>query len=155
MSNQAKLHICLVASAGGHLTELLRLSEVWMCHDVFVITTAEEVRSKMQPYGRVYVTKECNRFQFWRLLEVLVGSIRLIFLEKPDIILSTGAAPGCITCFVGKLMGAKVIWLDSITNVERISLSGWLVRFIADLFLVQWFALAEKYPKAEYLGMVI
>ena len=58
-------------------------------------------------------------------------------------------------CFLGKLFGAKVIWIDSITNVERISLSGRMVRYIADLFLVQWPDLANQYKSVEYVGEVI
>ena len=60
-----------------------------------------------------------------------------------------------MVCFLGKLLGAKVIWIDSITNVERISLSGRMVRYISDLFLVQWPELAEQYENVEYVGEVI
>ena len=62
---------------------------------------------------------------------------------------------GCIACYLGKLLGARVIWVDSITNVERLSLSGRLVRYIADLFLVQWPELAERYRNVEYVGELI
>jgi len=79
----------------------------------------------------------------------------IIIRHRPNVVISTGAAVGCITCFLGWLSGAKIIWLDSITNVERISLSGRLVRPIADLFLVQWPELAKKYNNVEYLGTVI
>jgi hypothetical protein len=60
-----------------------------------------------------------------------------------------------MVCFLGKLIGAKVIWLDSITNVNKLSLSGRMVRHIADLFLVQWPGLVEKYSNVEYAGAVI
>jgi beta-1,4-N-acetylglucosaminyltransferase len=62
---------------------------------------------------------------------------------------------GCITCLLGKIVGAKVVWIDSITNVEHISLSGRVVRYIADLFLVQWSELAEQYTNVEYVGAVV
>jgi UDP-N-acetylglucosamine:LPS N-acetylglucosamine transferase len=75
--------------------------------------------------------------------------------EKPNVVISTGASAGCIMCFFGKLLGAKVIWMDSITNVDRISLSGRIVRHIADLFLVQWPELTAKYKNIEYLGAVL
>ena len=57
---------------------------------------------------------------------------RVIFKEVPDAMISTGAAAGCIVCFLAQTTGAKIIWIDSITNVERISLSGRMVRYIAD-----------------------
>jgi UDP-N-acetylglucosamine:LPS N-acetylglucosamine transferase len=79
----------------------------------------------------------------------------VIFKERPDVVISTGAAAGCLVCFLSKLFGAKVVWVDSITNVERISLSGRMVRYISDLFLVQWPELARQYSNVEYVGAVI
>jgi UDP-N-acetylglucosamine:LPS N-acetylglucosamine transferase len=81
--------------------------------------------------------------------------LKVVLRERPDVVISTGAAVGCIVCFLGKLLGAKVVWIDSITNVERISLSGRMVRYIADLFLVQWPELAKRYDNVEYVGVVI
>ena len=69
-------------------------------------------------------------------VKVLLRCIGIVFKERPDVVISTGAAAGCILCLLGKMRGAKVIWIDSITNVERISLSGRMVRHVADLFLV-------------------
>jgi len=71
------------------------------------------------------------------------------------VVISTGAAAGCMTCFLSKLIGAKVVWIDSITNVKRISLSGRMVRYIADIFLTQWPEIAEQYSNVEYVGTVI
>lgn len=149
------MRICLAGSAGGHLTQLLTLQEAWDSHDVFFVTTTEVVREELSHHGRVYVVGECNRQHLLRVFLVLVNCIRAVRREKPDVVISTGAAAGCLTCFLGKLMGAKVVWLDSITNVERLSLSGWMVRHIAALFLVQWPDLAKKYPGVEYVGPVI
>ena len=88
-------------------------------------------------------------------MSVLVRCMRIMFRERPDVIISTGAAPACICCFLAKLLGAKIVWVDSITNVERISLSGRLIRPFADLFLVQWPELVEKYRGVEYVGAII
>jgi len=85
----------------------------------------------------------------------MIRCINVILRERPDVVISTGAAAGCIVCFLGKLLGARVVWIDSITNVERISLSGRMVRYIANLFLVQWPKLAEQYNNVEYVGAVI
>jgi len=153
MTNKYK--ICLAASAGGHLNQLLKLADSWRQHETFCITTADVVRAKLSKYGRVYVVGECNREHPLKTIVVLLKCIKAIFREKPQIVISTGAAPGCLACFLGRLLGAKIIWMDSITNVERISLSGRMVRCIADLFLVQWPELAEKYENVEYAGAVI
>jgi UDP-N-acetylglucosamine:LPS N-acetylglucosamine transferase len=113
------------------------------------------VKEKLRKYGKVYVVGECNRQHPLRVILVLIRCVKIILRERPDVVISAGAAVGCIVCFLSKLIGAKIIWIDSITNVERISLSGRMVRYIADLFLVQWPKLAQKYPDVEYVGCVV
>jgi len=149
------MRICLVASAGGHLSQLLKIVRPWQGHETFVVTTSEAVRANLQRFGTVYVVGECNREHGLRVIRVFVKCLAALWREKPDVVLSTGAAPGCICCFLGKLRGARIIWVDSITNVERPSLSGRLVRPIADLFLVQWPELAQRYRGAEYVGTIV
>jgi len=149
------IKICLAASSGGHLSQLIRLSESWKNHEVFCVTTTDVVERTIREFGKVYVVGECNRNHPIRVVKVFFRCLRAVLRERPDVVVSTGAAAGCMVCFLGKMMGAKVIWIDSITNVERISLSGRMVRYISDLFLVQWPELAGRYRKAEYVGSVI
>jgi beta-1,4-N-acetylglucosaminyltransferase len=119
------------------------------------VTTVPVVLENLQEFGNVYIVGECNRQHPMRVFRVLLRCAKIVFQEKPDVVISTGAAAGCIICFIAKLFRAKIIWLDSITNVNRISLSGKMVRYIADLFLVQWPELTSKYRKVEYIGTVI
>jgi beta-1,4-N-acetylglucosaminyltransferase len=149
------LKICLAASAGGHLTELLRLIESWKQYETFFVTTVPVVRDNLQTTGNIYVVGECNRQHPIRVLRIFLKCARITFKERPHIVISTGAAAGCMMCFLAKITGARIVWIDSITNVQRISLSGRMVRYIADLFLVQWPELVKKYKKVEYLGAVI
>lgn len=155
VDDKKKIRICLAASAGGHMTQLLKLTECWNGYETFCVTTTEVLRNKLSKYGRVYIVGECNRQHPVRVFAVLVRCIRIVFRERPDVVISTGAAAGCLLCMLCKMLGAKIVWLDSITNVERISLSGRMVRYIADLFLVQWPELTERYKRVEYIGAVI
>lgn len=150
-----KLRICLAASAGGHTNQLLKMEKGWREHETFWITTSDVVAEKLQKYGKCYVVRECNRQMPLKVIALLMRCLKVILSERPDVVISTGAAVGCIMCFLGKLLGAKVIWVDSIANVERISLSGRMVRHIADLFLVQWSELTWRYSNVEYAGAVI
>jgi len=149
------LKICLAASAGGHFTQLRKVARGWAGHSTFWITTADVVEGVLAGMGRVYVVGECNREHLLRVLGVLARCIGILVRERPDVVISTGAAPGCLACFLGRLLGAKVVWLDSITNVDRLSLSGRLIRPFADLFLVQWPDLAQRYRWAECVGAVM
>ena len=137
------------------MNQLLKLAESWKGYHIFYVTTTAVLKERLGEEGNVYIVGECNREYPWRVIQVLVRCINIILRERPDVVISTGAAVGCITCFLGKLFGAKVIWLDSITNISYISLSGRMVRLFADLFLVQWPELAEKYCNVDYKGTVI
>jgi UDP-N-acetylglucosamine:LPS N-acetylglucosamine transferase len=152
---QKQLRICLAASAGGHISQLLKLAASWNGYETFCVTTTEVIRNKLNKLGEVYVVGECNRQHPIRVVTVFLRCIRIVLRERPDVVISTGAAAGCMLCFLGKMIGAKVVWVDSITNVERISLSGRMVRYIADLFLVQWPELASRNKKVEFVGTVI
>ena len=147
--------LCLAASAGGHMSQLLKLSSSFEGWDVFYVTTTEVLRRELEDSGKVYVVGESNHQHPVRVLRVFLNCIKTVFTEKFDVVISTGAAAGCLMCFLGKLKGAKVVWIDSITNVEKLSLSGRMVRYIADLFLVQWPELVERYSNVEYVGAVV
>lgn len=155
MNKKKELRICVVASAGGHLSQVLKLANSWKEYDSFYVTTSEVVREQFGDSVRVYVVGECNRKHLVRVVKVLLRCARIIVTERPDVVVSTGAAVGCIMCFLAKLFAAKAVWIDSITNVHRLSLSGRIVRHMADIFLVQWPELAAQYSNVEYVGTLI
>ena len=151
----AGMKVGLVASAGGHLVELLKVAGPCIGPKTFAVTTSEVVQNAFAGAVRTYVVGECNRQHLFRVVAVLLRCVRILRQERPDVIISTGAAVGCVMCLLAKLLGAKVIWLDSITNVDRPSLSGRMVRPFADLFLVQWPELTGKRQDVEYAGAVV
>ena len=151
-----KIKICLAASAGGHMSQLLKISSAWQGKDVFFVTTTEVLKKKLEKQARACVVGESNRQNAFKVLKVIWKCFKLIVSERPKVVISTGAAHGCIICYISKVFcRSKIVWIDSITNVKQPSLSGRLVRPIADLYLLQWPELAEKYPKAEYAGCII
>jgi len=149
------MKICLAASAGGHLSQLLSLGPVWEGVEVVCVSTGEVVREKLETIGKAYIVGECNREHPFKTIGVMWKCLRIVLREKPNVVLSTGAAPGFLVCFWGKLCGAKIIWLDSIANTESLSMSGRLIRPFADLILSQWRDVAAKYPNVEYVGEAI
>ena len=155
MAEMRKLKICLAASAGGHTSQLLKIKECYESYQTFYVTTTPVVAQQLHKFGKVYVVGESNRQHPLRVITVLIRCLKIILHERPDVVISTGAAAGCIMCFLGRLSGARIVWLDSITNVSRLSLSGRMVRHIAELFLVQWPELAEEYENAEYAGSIV
>ena len=81
--------------------------------------------------------------------------VYIMLKERPDVVISTGAAVGCILCLLAKAMGKKAVWVDTISHVDRITLSGKIIMRFADVFLVQWPELAERYKRARYVGSVL
>jgi UDP-N-acetylglucosamine:LPS N-acetylglucosamine transferase len=149
------MNICLVASAGGHLTQLLQTAKSWQEYSVCFVTTNRAVEGELQKYGPVYIVNESNRNHPLKLIRAMLKCTTVIRHRRPDVVISSGAACGFLMCALGKMAGAKVIWLDSITNVERLSLSGRLVRPFADLVLTQWPELAAKDHRVKYAGCVV
>jgi len=147
--------ICVAASAGGHLSQVLRLADAYRRHPHFFVTTSAMARGQLGDGVQVYVVHEANRSNPFKLLGVVRDVLRIVATERPDVVISTGAAPGCLCCLIGKLFGARVIWIDSLANVERMSLSGRIVARVANLLLVQWEDLTKRYRRAQYAGSVL
>lgn len=154
-TKHGNIRLCLAASAGGHASELMKLADCWRGQDCFFVTTSHVVERQMAQHGRVYVVPESNRKQPLKILRTLALCIRILIRERPDAVVTTGAAVGCILALLGKLTGVRVAWIDSIANAERLSLSGRIVRPFADLVLTQWPELARQYKSVEYAGQIL
>ena len=137
-----KHKILAVASGGGHWGQLLRLKPLFNdCATTFV-TVNRAYRSEVRN-DRFYVINDATRWNKIGLLVVFAQLALILLKERPDVIISTGAAPGYIALRLGRIFGAKTIWIDSIANVEQLSLSGQWARATADLWLTQWPHLAK------------
>jgi len=152
---EKRMKICLAASSGGHLTQLLKVKDVWQGYEVFCVSSAAIVREKLERFGRTYIVNECNRKHPVKSLRVLFQCLSISVKERPSVVISTGAAPGILMCLTARLFSAKIVWLDSIANTERLSMSGRMVRPFAGLMLSQWPDVAAKYKDVEYAGAVI
>jgi UDP-N-acetylglucosamine:LPS N-acetylglucosamine transferase len=150
-----KLRVCVSASSGGHLTQLLKVSKSWEQHDCFYVSSLPVVAEKLEKLGKTYIVGECNRKHPLEAFRVMLRCFKIVWDERPDVVISTGAAPGVLVCFSGKILGAKIVWLDSLANVKRLSMSGRMIRPFADMILTQWPELADKYSNVEYVGSVI
>ena len=158
MNKQKTLKVCVGASAGGHMSQLQKLlwrSESWPQAPSFCVTTLKSLADRLAEWGPVYVIGECNRRKPLNALGILVRCFQIAMKERPDVVVTTGSLPLAIFCFAAKLSGAKIVWIDSIANVEKMSLSGRIVRPISDLCLVQWPELVENYKGVEYKGSLI
>ncbi|NBB63334.1 glucuronosyltransferase [Pseudomonas sp. ODNR1LW] len=88
--------------------------------------------------SNAYLITDCNRDHPLDNLRCVIDLFKVFLKERPSFVISTGAAPGLLGILVGKTMGVKSIWIDSIANSERLSLSGRLAGRVADLWITQW-----------------
>jgi UDP-N-acetylglucosamine:LPS N-acetylglucosamine transferase len=82
--------------------------------------------------------KDASRNEPIQAIRMVFQLAVIIVRVRPQIVISTGAAPGLAALALGKVIGARTIWLDSIANAEKLSMSGQLARRVADLWLTQW-----------------
>lgn len=156
MSLSTKKHrarLMAVASGGGHWVQLLRVSAAFQGCDVAFVTVNESYRCQVGS-DRFYTINDATRWNKVGLIRMTLKLAWIIWKERPEIIISTGAAPGYVALRLGHAAGARTIWLDSIANVERLSLSGQKIGPHADLWLTQWSHLA-KTNGPHYAGSVL
>lgn len=145
--------ILALSSGGGHWVQLLRLRPAFEGADVVFATVKEDYRADVGD-SQFRVVADGNLSRKFALLRSAWTVMLLLWKERPDTVISTGAAPGYFAVRFGKMMGMRTIWVDSVANAEELSLSGKKAGGCADLWLTQWPHLAsESGPK--YFGSVL
>ena len=142
-----------MASGGGHWVQLLRVREAFETCDIAFVSINETYRSQVSN-NRFYLVNDATRWNKVGLIRMALKLAWIIRREKPDVVISTGAAPGYVALRLGRLAGARTIWLDSIANVEQLSMSGTRIGRYADLWLTQWPHLAKP-QGPHYAGTVL
>ncbi len=145
--------ILAVSSGGGHWVQLLRLRPAFEGDDVHYLTVNPSNRADVVPHP-FFTVRHASRWNKFGLIVLAVQVLWVVMRVRPQVVVSTGAAPGYFALRVGKLLGARTIWLDSIANAEELSLSGRLAGKYADLWLTQWPHLA-KTEGPKFAGTVL
>ncbi len=150
------LKVCVACSPGGHFIEMQRLMPALEGHNCFFVTHDYEYSRALQSayfieYREGYLRERIT----W--LKTIFIAFRILLKERPDVVISTGGGELAVPfCYAGKLLGAKIIFVETLARVTTRSAAGRLVYPVADLFLVQWETLLNKYgTKADYWGNVL
>ena len=145
--------VLAVASIGGHWIQLLRISKglEGICELAFAST--HDKCAKMVEGHSFNKLIEFSRWDWYKLFPAFFNDISIVRKEKPDVVITTGAAPGLIVLFAAFLMGKKTIWVDSIANVNHLSLCGRVAKMFATRCYTQWEELGGS--GIEFSGNVI
>ncbi len=148
--------ICFTASSGGHYEQLLMLGPLMNKYDSFIITekTKYNIPGNNQ---KMYYLFQVNRKEIssiWKMVVNIVKSFWILLKENPDVIISTGVLATIPICLFAKVMGKKIIYIESFAKVTSGTKTGKLMYKFADQFYVQWKSMREVYPNAIYKGRI-
>ena len=146
------MKILAIASIGGHWIQLLRLRPAFEGAEVEFMSTNAKF-STMVPGHRFYSIPDSNRKDKVKMIKSFYNVFSIIFKAKPDVIITTGAAPGLMGIVAGRLLGVKTIWVDSIANVKHLSMSGKIASKFANYTYTQWPDIANS--KVLFKGNVL
>lgn len=145
--------VFLVSSSGGHWVQLNKLLPAFSGYQCVFMTTQKNTTAK-NGNSLVLTVPDSSRWTKLKLMHTAFKTFFYVMKYRPKYVVSTGAAPGLFAIIFGKALGAKTIWVDSIANVNTLSLSGKLAGKFSDLWLTQWEHLAKP-TGPFYLGSVI
>lgn len=152
MGGSANPKLLAVASTGGHWVQLRRLTPAFDGHEVTWVTTNAGHRSEVGD-DDFHVIEDASRATKLAVIRCALQVLMIVIRLRPKVVISTGAAPGYVAIRLAKLFGARTVWIDSVANVEELSLSGRMASATADLCLTQWPHLAGG--EIRYLGAVL
>ena len=148
------MKVCLVGSSGGHLTHLYMLKPFWQDKERFWVTFNKEDANSILEGEQVY---HCY-YPTNRSLKALLINTRLAWKvlrkERPDVIVSSGAAVAVPFFYLGKLFGMKTIYIEVFDRFDKPTMTGKMVYPVTDRFIVQWEEMKQVYKKAINLGSI-
>lgn len=148
------MKVCLVGSSGGHLTHLYMLKSFWCEKDRFWVTFDKEDAKSLLKGEKVYPCYYPTNRSVKALIKNFFIAWKVLRREKPDLIISSGAAVAVPFFYLGKLFGAKLIYIEVFDRIDKPTVTGKIVYPIVDKFIVQWEEQKRVYKKAINLGSI-
>lgn len=147
------MRVCIVSSCGGHLTEVRCLQSAYAEYEHFYVLD-DKARLPRDMEDRTFFVTHSERD--WKTLVNLWEAWRLLRKMKPTVILSTGAGIAVSFSVIAKLcFRTHLVFVESITRIQRPSLAARLMYWIADDFFYQWESLKEFFPRGRCVGPLI
>jgi beta-1,4-N-acetylglucosaminyltransferase len=144
----------LACSPGGHLMQMLALRSAWKdLPRIWVTLRAADTETLLQGERTIFAHGPTSR-NIKNLLRNLRLSVAVMRSHRPDVLLSTGGGVTVPLFLIGKLMGVRLVYVESLTRVDGPSLSGMLVYPLVDRFFVQWPEAVTR-PRMEFVGRLL
>lgn len=147
------MNLLLVCSSGGHFKGLLQLETFWRCYSRLWVTFDTPItRAALEGEEVIWAYSPTNR-NLRNLFRNAILSWRVLRCCRCAVIVSTGAGVAVPFLILGKLLGHRTVFVESITRIESLSLSARLVLPFLDVLYVHWPQLQVRYPCAEIIGV--
>ncbi len=155
-----KKKVLFISSTGGHFKELMQLESLFSKYDSYIIT--EKISSNdflKKKYKNkcgflIYGTKDHKLTYPFKLLANCFISLYYFLKFRPKYIVTTGAHTAGPMCCLGFIFRSKIIYIETMANITKKTITGRLVYHMASLFIVQWESMLKLYPKAVYAGLI-
>ena len=151
---EKNIKVCLVGSSGGHLTHLYMLKPFWENKERFWVTFDKEDARSILEEEKLYPCYFPTNRNIKNLIRNTFCALKVLKKERPSVIISSGAAVAVPFFYIGKLMGAKLVYIEVFDRIDKPTMTGKLVYPIVDKFIVQWEEQKKVYPKAVNLGSI-
>lgn len=156
--DEPKRKVLFIASTGGHLNELMQLKTLFKKYDYHIVTENTKVdKSLKKKYGDkmsflIYGTKKYPISYIFKFIANSFISLYYFFKYQPEVIVTTGTHTAVPMCYIAKIFGSKVIFIETFANRTSGTVAGKLVYPIADTFVVQWEEMHKIYSKSVCWG---
>lgn len=146
--------ICFAASSGGHFEQLSMLKPLMEKYESCVVTEETDYKAVIKGQ-KMYYMHQVNRKEkslpFWMIVNAF-KSLKLLIVEKPDVVITTGVLAMIPLCLLAKIFRKKLVYIESFAKVSSPTETGKLMYKYADRFYIQWASMKKFYPNAIYLG---
>ncbi|MCX7973225.1 MAG: UDP-N-acetylglucosamine transferase subunit ALG14 [Candidatus Aminicenantes bacterium] len=149
------MKICLICSSGGHLFQLYVLKDWWGQFERFWVTFKKEDAVSLLKGEKIYWAYFPTNRNFKNLFKNTILAMKILFKERPNLIISNGAGVAIPFFYIGKMLGAKLIYIEVYDRIDSPTITGKVVYPIADIFLLQWEEQKNFYPKGLFLGQIL
>lgn len=141
------MKICLVSSAGGHLSEALKIGENVIGEKFYVTFYSPHLGETLD--GKEYQVVMDPRRNPARFVINFLQAFSILIKKRPDVIISTGAGVTLSFCLIGKILGSKIIYVECGCRITRPSIAARLIYPLSDLFIVRWKPLMKYFSRAR------
>ncbi|MBU4202382.1 MAG: UDP-N-acetylglucosamine--LPS N-acetylglucosamine transferase [Acidobacteria bacterium] len=149
------MKIGLVCYSGGHLYQLHILEEFWGKHDRFWVTFKKADALSLLKNERTYWAYHPATRNILNLVRNSFLAWKILRRERPDVIVSTGAAVAVPFFYLAKLFRIKTVFIEVYDRIDKPTLTGRLVYPVADAFVTQWPEQKKAFPRGIHIGQIL